>query len=120
MTPRLVFCLFLAALWGLVWALFLQRTELGRFLAARRTYITVVVGVGVDLGIAAIVTPWAAWWPVVAIVALSAVGIVTRSIWNEWTESRELTALLGLGNSTNGDQDPAAQQDVMGARRHSG
>lgn len=41
--------LVLAVIWGGIWAVTLQYVPLGRFLAARRTWLTVVVGVGGDL-----------------------------------------------------------------------
>jgi len=38
-----------ALCWGILLAVFLQFSRMGRFLAVERTWITVVVGVGVDL-----------------------------------------------------------------------
>lgn len=91
-----VLVLLLALIWGISWALFLQFVPLGRFLARRRTWLTVVVGVGVDLLLALLLVPLVAWLAVVAIVALSAVGIVGRSLWNEHRETvEELDAIAG-------------------------
>lgn len=80
----LVFALFFALIWGFVWAACLQYTRWGRWLALYRTWITVVIGVGVDLAILALVFDFQAWRTILAIFALSAVGIITRSLINEY------------------------------------
>lgn len=85
-----LFAFFLALIWGFVWAMLLQFTDWGRFLARRRTWLTVVIGVGVDLGLALLCVPITWWWRVVAIVALSSIGIITRSLSNEYSETMEL------------------------------
>jgi len=77
----------LAAVWGMVWALFLQFSQIGQFLAVKRTWLTVVIGVGVDLLIALLVVPWAYWLPFVVIIALSSIGLIVRSLYNEKTEN---------------------------------
>ena len=83
------FILLLALIWGAIWAAFLQFVPLGRFLAIRRTWLTVVVGVGVDLLIALAIVPWPTWWPLAAVVALSALPIVARSLINEYRENQD-------------------------------
>jgi hypothetical protein len=83
------FALLLALIWGVIWASFLQFVPLGRYLAIRRTWITVVVGVGADLLIALLVIPWPYWWPLAAVVALSALPIIVRSLINEYREHQE-------------------------------
>jgi hypothetical protein len=83
------FILLLALIWGAIWASFLQFVPLGRFLAIRRTWLTVVVGVGVDLLIALAIVPWPYWWPLAAVVALSALPIIARSIINEYRENQD-------------------------------
>jgi len=83
------FILLLALIWGAIWALFLQFVPLGRFLALRRTWLTVVVGIGVDLLIALAVVPWAYWWPLAAIISLSALPIIARSLIDEYRENQE-------------------------------
>jgi len=98
--------LVLAAVWGGIWAAFIQFVPIGRFLATKRTWITVVVGVGVDLLIAWLVVPWEIWWKVVLIVAVSSVPIIVRSLANEWGEWREVL---------NGTKDTISQQDDLGA-----
>ena len=89
----LLFSCILALIWGCVWAAFLQWSRLGRFLALRRTWITVVIGVGVDLIIMLLVVPVAIWLQVVVVIALSSVGIVARSIYNELTDEQEIRHL---------------------------
>jgi hypothetical protein len=83
------FILLLALIWGAIWAAFLQFVPLGRFLAIRRTWLTVVVGVGVDLLIALAIVPWPYWWPLAAVVALSALPMIARSLINEYREHQE-------------------------------
>ena len=70
---------FLALLWGGLWALFLQYHRMGHFLVAERTWITVVVGVGVDLLIAF----GGDWWTCAAVIVFSSIGIIARSLINE-------------------------------------
>jgi len=82
MTEMTVLAVVLGAIWGIVWALCLQ-TYPGRFLAARFTWLTVVVGVGVDLLIALLVVPMCYWLPLAAIIGASSVAIVGRSLINE-------------------------------------
>lgn len=96
----------LAAIWGAIWAAFLQFSALGRFLAVKRTWITVVVGVGMVLAIGLINIPWAAWWRVATLIVLSSLAIIFRSLHNEWAEMRE--ELHDVKNA-------AGQQDHLGA-----
>jgi len=72
-----------ALCWGILLAVFLQFSRMGRFLAVERTWITVVVGVGVDL----LIGIGAAWWQMWLIVACSSVGIIARSLINEHQET---------------------------------
>lgn len=81
---RFPFFLILAFFWGVVWALFLQFNHLGQFLSRRRTWLTVVVGIGIDLIIMLPMLPHQMWEQVVAVVACSSVGIITRSLYNEF------------------------------------
>jgi hypothetical protein len=80
--------MFLALLWGVSYALFLQHVRLGQFLVEKRTWLTVVVGVGVDLGI----SYGGNWWTIVIVMALSAIGILARSLINESKAPHELGA----------------------------
>lgn len=79
-----LFCrCFIALLWGILWAVFIQYNKLGQFIGEQRTWIAVVIGVGVDLliGIAAL------WWHLWLIIAFSSVGIIIRSLLNEKREA---------------------------------
>lgn len=80
---------FLALFWGLVWAVMLWGTGWGRFLRQRRTWLTVVMGVGGDLMIAGLVLELRAWLLVWGIVGLSAVGIVGFCLEQEYREHRD-------------------------------
>ena len=60
--------------------------RLGRWLAVRRTWLTVVVGVGADLLLLLLVLDWHQWAQVVAIVAASSIGVIVRSLHNEHRE----------------------------------
>jgi Kef-type K+ transport system membrane component KefB len=86
MTDRLLLALCLGAVWGAVWAVFLQRHTWGRWLAVRRTWLTVVVGVGVDLLLLLLVLDWHQWAQAAAIVAVSSIGVIVRSLLNEHRE----------------------------------
>jgi hypothetical protein len=99
----LVVCLVLAAVWGAVWAVFLQCTEPGRFLAARRAWVAVAIGVGVDGLILLALLPLELWLQVAAVIAASSAGVIVRSLRNEWQEHQEL--VRGLRHD---------QQDAVG------
>jgi len=81
------FCLALA--WGIAWALVLQWTRIGQYLAIKRTWITVVVGIGIDLVIALAVIPLQWWCNIALIIVLSSIGIIIRSLINEHRDERE-------------------------------
>lgn len=80
----------LALFWGLLWALILQKTWIGRWLALYRTYWTVIIGVGGDLLILYFVIPFDYWFAVCAVVAASSAGQIGRALWNEHRGDRAL------------------------------
>lgn len=80
----------LAGVWGVVWAAVLQFTRLGAFLAVKRTWLTVVIGVGMDLLILLLVVDWLEWLLVCAVVGCSSLGMVGRSLYNEAMETDEI------------------------------
>ncbi len=83
------FALILALAWGIALALALQRIEFLRWMADKRTWILVVIGVAVDLALAWLIVPFEWWWRVAAIIGASSVGLIGRSIYlerAEWTE----------------------------------
>ena len=86
---------FLSIIWGITWALTIQFVPPAIYLAQKRTWLTVVVGIGIDmaLGFMAIqdaTTPAWAWFFQFIVIALSSVGIITRSLLNEWREQKEI------------------------------
>lgn len=68
-----------ALVWGILLAVFLQYSRMGQFIADKRTWLAVVLGVGADL----LLGTGAAWWELWLIVAFSSVGIIARSLINE-------------------------------------
>ena len=86
MTAQLGSAVLLGVVWGGVWAMCLQFTRWGRWLAVRRTWLTVVVGVGVDLLILALALPLEAWLLVTAVLGASSIGVIVRSLANEHLE----------------------------------
>jgi hypothetical protein len=68
-----------ALLWGVLWACAIQFSRLGKFLASERTWIVVVIGIGVDL----LLGIGADWWVFWLIVPFSSLGIIARSLMNE-------------------------------------
>lgn len=83
-----VLTLLLAFVWGWAWAAMLN-TERGLFLARKRTWLTVVVGVGVDLLLMLPLLGLDAWLLACAVVGMSSVGIVHRSIMQEQEADEE-------------------------------
>lgn len=95
MTVTGVSAFFLAFIWGVIWALTIQHVPLAAYLAQKRTWMTVVAGVGVDLAIGLLAvsdasSPIGMWALQFAIIALSSIGIIARSIINEWREQKEI------------------------------
>ena len=83
--------------WGIAWAATLQWWPLFRFLAQRRTWITVVIGVGVQVVIFRIVGPSIEWGQVLAGFVASGTPIAARSLANEAQEETALTEGFGNG-----------------------
>jgi hypothetical protein len=106
MDRLMLIALILAFVWGGVWAAFLQFTVAGQFLAKRRTWITVVVGVGGDMLIALLCISFGDWARMGMIIALSAVAIIVRSLFNEWYETNEIIRAF---------KNKDRQQDDLGA-----
>lgn len=83
-------CVVLAGVWGGVWAVCLQHTPWGQFLAEKRTWVAVVIGVGGDLLILAALLTLETWLVMVAVIGVSSLGIIGRSLANEHREHRAL------------------------------
>jgi hypothetical protein len=75
---------FAALVFGIIYAVFLQRNKYGQFLVERRTWMTVAFGIGVDL----LLAYGGSWWDVVAVITCSFVGIFARSMINEQRRSQ--------------------------------
>ena len=84
----------LALIWGASWAVFLQRSRVGRFLVSQRTWLTVVVGVSGDLLLLRLLLPKGAWLRVASVLACSSVGIIARSLYNEQRIHQEIIERL--------------------------
>jgi hypothetical protein len=73
----------LAIIWGFAWAHVLEHTETGRYWAEQRTWITVVIGVGVTLSLLLPILKREHWLNVFEMFALSSIGIILRSLRHE-------------------------------------
>ncbi len=87
---------FLALIWGLLWALVLEYVPLGRFLAARRSWLAIVIGIAGDLLLLRPVLSLSSWVRVTAVLAASSVGMMCsgfrseRSLFHEWHDHQEI------------------------------
>jgi len=109
------FAMFLGLIWGILWAIFLQRHPMGQFLAVKRTWVTVVIGVGVDLLICLLVLDLAAWLLVLAIIGFSSLGIITRSLHNERVE---IWGILDEFTKAGSEQEGSEQGDLGAGGYH--
>ena len=94
----------LTLIWGTLYALFLQNTKTGQYLAQERTYLTVVAGVGVDLLIARPAMDRKSWNRMATIIALSSIPLIIRSVTNELARDPEIK---GVGDYVQALQPPA-------------
>jgi len=78
-----------AFIWGAIWSGFLQWTRFGQFLAQKRTWLTVVIGIGVDLLLILPLIPRRFLGKVFTVIAVSALPIIFRSLVNELGELME-------------------------------
>lgn len=85
----LYLALFLATIWGFLWGAYMQFTRYGAYLAVRRTWITVVIGVGVDMLIMLLILPINYWVMFCAVMVLSSIGVIARSVYNEARDDKE-------------------------------
>jgi len=102
MNQAIVLAVIVAALWGAMWAAFIQFNYHGRFLAARLTWLSVVIGIGVDLLILALVIPLNELIAVVAVIGASSLPIIARSLINE---SRDARLFFNLKHERNQPSD---------------
>ena len=78
------------ALWGVGYGMFLWLSPVGRWLRLRRTWLSVVIGVGMDLLIVLMAVDVAAWLVMVGVVASSGLGVVAMALGGEYEDHREL------------------------------
>ena len=112
---------FLALIWGLLWALVLQYVPLGRFLAARRSWLAVVIGIAVDLVLLRPVLSLSSWLRVAGVLGrlvrrhdpARIVQRMARSPGDPGPHEREQSALTGAAlrrSITNAISSSAPQQ----------
>ena len=70
---------FTAVVFGVIYSVFLQFAPQGQFIAERRTWLAVVIGVGVDL----LIGFNGNYAEICLVVAFSSLGIIARSLINE-------------------------------------
>lgn len=109
---RLAFVLSLALIWGILYAVMLQTTPIGQYLARQRTWITVVVGVGVTMLLTLLIVPWDVWWQVMAVIAASSLGVITRSLLREWREWREVMEVMNAAEKISRQQATGEPGDL--------
>jgi Kef-type K+ transport system membrane component KefB len=68
----------------------LQCTKFGQFLATKRTWLTVVIGVGIDLLLGLWVVNFEDWLKLLLVITLSSIGIISRSLMNEERETKRV------------------------------
>jgi len=70
---------FTAFVWGVIYSVFLQFSPQGQFMAEKRTWLAVVIGIGTDL----LIGFNGSYAEICLVVAFSSVGIIARSLINE-------------------------------------
>lgn len=81
MTTYLVFTLLM--LISTFYAIILQVTSFGRWLAAERTWLSVVIGVGYVTLFMRLLGPAPTWWLWLVAWGVAGAPLVARSLWNE-------------------------------------
>ena len=104
--------LLLALIWGFLWAALLEWAPWGRYLAARRAWLAVAIGVSADLALLTALLPLTHWLAACAVFALSGIGLIVRSLYHEWRDNEELLARAPAARShRGGDVDQATPVD---------
>ncbi len=93
MDATTILAVIVAVIWGAMWAAFLEFNRHGRFIAARMTWLSVVIGVGMDLVILLAVLPFDLWLRMFGVVSASSVCIIGRSVINESRDSHRLLTM---------------------------
>ena len=74
----------ISAIWGALWALFIHKTRVGRWLRLYRTWVTVVIGVGVDIVIVGWLWSWTVAQPALIALVGSGIPIIFASLLLEY------------------------------------
>ena len=89
MTNDLITAGLIAFCWGATWAACLQYTQWGRWLAQRRTWLTVVVGNGGTIASMTLFLDTALVASIVFVFFCAAIPIIARSFLNEFRDEAE-------------------------------
>lgn len=88
MTEPSVLALILVVIWGALYVLFLQRTQAGRFLAARLTRLSVVISNGVNIVLCRLFVSGEEWLLLAGVFALSGMPVIAHSLSNELRDTQ--------------------------------
>ena len=72
----------------------------GREIAARKTWVTVVIGVGLTLILAAVIVPFEVWIRVALLFVATGAPIVVRSLRNELRAERQAKEIMRDGDAS--------------------
>jgi len=114
------FVLILALIWGIGFALFLHYVPIGRFMVRKHTWLTLVIGIGVDLALMWMILPLPYWLVVVGILAASSMGMIGHSLAMEEEETGQLLEVLKNAPQTDRRQQTLGEQSNLGAGGHRG
>lgn len=81
--------------WGTAWASFLGFTDAGKFMTRRRTWLTVVIGVGGTLAIARMVLPVVVLVRMLLAFVFSGLPLIIQGLGEEFNLDRVLLARGG-------------------------
>jgi hypothetical protein len=73
----------LGAVWGGIWAIFMQKTSVGWFISTKQTWLAVVLGCGGNLMILVWFMPLEQWLIIGAVFAGSSLPVALRSLYNQ-------------------------------------
>ena len=99
-TILVAFSLISALFWGALFAIFQEKTELGRMLTSSAVWLLTIAGIGGDLALALLVVvahEWSgleAWLITAGIVCASGVGPATRNVLHMARNMQALTSWL--------------------------
>ena len=100
----LSFVLVLALAWGVMFALILHYVPIGRFMVRRYTWLTLVIGIGVDMFLISLMLPLAEWLVVVGIITASSMGMIGRSLAVDSDEMKTLLESLDTPDAPQTDR----------------